>query len=69
MSQIKFLKGKSTRLKDQTLDNGTIYFTPDTRRLYVDTAFARVPVAGDDMLGKIFYIYLPGGSDNWKDES
>lgn len=58
MPQIQFLKGKSANLRKVPLSDGTIYFTEDTRRLYIDTATQRLPVAGDQVCGKIFWVQL-----------
>lgn len=68
MPNVKFLKGHSSNLSKNPLDNGTIYFTPDTRRLYIDTNSARVPITGDTMCGKIFWVCLPIGSWNAEDK-
>lgn len=59
MPQVKFLKGRKKNLAAVPLDNGSIYFTSDERRLYVDTPTARLPVTGDIVAGKIFYALLP----------
>jgi hypothetical protein len=58
MAQVKFLKGKSQNLSKLPLDHGSVYFTTDDRKLYIDTAVARLPVAGDS--GRIFYIKIDG---------
>lgn len=58
MPQVQFLKGKSANLRKVPLSDGTIYFTEDTRRLYIDTATQRLPVAGDQVCGKIFWVRL-----------
>lgn len=44
MSQVKFLRGKTDNLKNVSLENGSIYFTTDERKLYIDTAGARLPI-------------------------
>lgn len=58
MPQVKFLRGEYNNLKKVPLSDGTIYFTEDTRRLYIDTATARLPVAGDTICGKVFWVLL-----------
>lgn len=58
MPQIQFLRGKYENLKKLPLSDGSIYFTEDTRRLFVDTATERIPVAGDSICGKIFWVKL-----------
>lgn len=58
MPRVQFLKGKSANLRKIPLSDGTIYFTEDTRRLYIDTATQRLPVAGDQVCGKIFWVQL-----------
>lgn len=67
MPQVKFLKGRKKNLAAVPLDNGSIYFTSDERRLYVDTPTARLPVTGDIVAGKIFYALLP--KSGWNTET
>ena len=63
MNTVQFLKGKFENLRKVPLTPGAIYFTEDTRRLFIDTDTARLPVASDQMAGKIFWVRLK--SSNW----
>lgn len=66
MNQVKFLKGKRSSLYTQPLAPGSIYFTEDERRLYIDTETNRIPIAGDSVSGKVFWVRLVGGAA-WTD--
>lgn len=59
---VVFKRGLKRKLSNQPLSDGTIYFTTDERRLYIDTFQSRIPVTGDPH-GKLFYIKLI--RENW----
>ena len=66
MNSVQFLKGEFQKLGEVPLTPGAIFFTEDTRQLFVDTDTARLPVAADQVAGKIFWVYLE--ADKWGED-
>jgi len=62
MAQVQFFQGTYDKLLNTRLREGAIYFIPQQRRLYIDTATRRVPVVGS--AGLSLYIQLP--ANGWK---
>jgi len=60
MSQVQFFLGTYDKLQKTRLQDGSIYFVPSQRRLYIDTATRRIPVTGS--AGITFYVQLPASS-------
>lgn len=58
MNTVQFLKGEFGNLGKVPLTPGAIFFTEDTRQLFIDTDTARLPVAADQVAGKIFWVQL-----------
>ena len=54
MHQIQFFKGQKNKLNTTFLNNGSIYFIPEEKRLYIDTANKRIPITS----GVEFYLHF-----------
>lgn len=63
MAQVQFFQGTYDKLLKARLREGAIYFIPEERRLYIDTATRRVPVIGSAGLS----LYVRLNANDWND--
>ena len=66
MPQVQLFKGTKQKLSNTPLTNGGIFFIPEERRLYIDTATERVPILGN---GLECYLHFTNWQEDMNEEA